>query len=176
MSSSTQENEYNVERLNSWQSDGFTVGNEVTVGVNNKTYVSWNWKGGGTAVSNTDGSITSSVSANTTAGFSIVKWTGTGSNATVGHGLSQAPEMIINKSLDSAHNWAVQSTLFVDASNTNMLYLNTNAAEADDTNVFQAAPTASVFSPQGGGWAGIGVNAIDYIAYCYHSVECFSKI
>ena len=164
-----------AQSLKSFDSDGFTLG--TGSGSNpSSTMVSWNWKGGGTAVSNTDGSITSSVSANTTAGFSIVKWTGTGSNATVGHGLSQAPEMIINKSLDSAHNWAVQSTLFVDASNTNMLYLNTDAAEADDTNVFQAAPTASVFSPQGGAWAGIGANGTDYIAYCFHSVEGYSKI
>ena len=179
MSSSTQENEYNVERLNSWQSDGFTVGNEVTVGVNNKTYVAWNWKAGGAASNNTDGSITSSVSVNTTSGFSIVKWTGTGSNVTVGHGLSQAPDMVINKSLNNgstSQHWAVQSNLWVNASDTNMLYLDTRAARADDTNVFQAAPTASVFSPQGGGWAGIGVNAIDYIAYCFHSVEGFSKI
>jgi hypothetical protein len=63
-----------------------------------RTYASWNWKAGGTAVSNTVGSITSSVSANTTAGFSIVSYTGNGTaNATVGHGLGAAPKFIIVK-------------------------------------------------------------------------------
>jgi hypothetical protein len=126
--------------------------------------------------SNFQGTIASAVSANQTAGFSIVGWTGTGSNATVGHGLTQVPELLINKSRETTHNWAVQSIVWADASDTNIMYLNTSAAVADDTNIFQAAPTASVFSPQGGAWAGIGVNNTDYIAYCFHSVEGYSKI
>jgi len=161
----------------SFDSDGFTLpgGSDAT---NNSggTYVGWNWKAGGTASTNTDGSITSSVSANTDAGFSIVAWTGTGSNVTVGHGLSQTPDLIINKSRDDAYNWAVQSFLWSSASDTNLLYLNTTAGTADDTNVFQAAPTATVFSPQGGSWAGIGASGVDYIAYCFHSVDGYSKV
>ena len=128
--------------LTSFNSDGVTLGSSASSNATSVTSVGWNWKAGGAASSNSDGSITSSVSANTTAGFSIVKWTGTGSNATVGHGLSQAPELLINKSLGSTHNWAIQSIRFVDASDTNILYVNTDAGEADDTNVFQAAPTA----------------------------------
>jgi hypothetical protein len=167
-----------IQRISSFDSDGFTLPDTLYSYVNTSgaTYVSWNWKAGGIAVSNTDGTITSSVSANPTAGFSIVKWTGTGSDATVGHGLSQAPDLIINKSMGSAHMWAVQSIRWASPSDTNMLYLNSDAAEADDTNVFQAAPTASVFSPQGGAWAGIGANTIEYIAYCFHSVEGYSKV
>ena len=163
--------------IGSFDSDGFTVGSSAGY-LNSSTtnYVAWNWKAGGTASTNEDGSITSSVSANTDAGFSIVAWTGTGSNVTVGHGLSQAPELIINKSRGDAYNWAVQSFLWNSASDTNLLYLNTTAAEADDTNVFQAAPTSTVFSPQGGSWAGIGANTIQYIAYCFHSVEGYSKV
>ena len=163
--------------IGSFDSDGFTVGSSASY-LNSSTtnYVAWNWKAGGTASTNEDGSITSSVSANTDAGFSIVAWTGTGSNVTVGHGLSQAPELIINKSRGDAYNWAVQSFLWNSASDTNLLYLNTTAAEADDTNVFQAAPTSTVFSPQGGSWAGIGANTIQYIAYCFHSVEGYSKV
>ena len=160
-----------------FNSDGFSLGTG-DMNLSGQNYVHWAWKGGGTAVSNSDGSITSSVSANTTAGFSVVGWTGTGSNATVGHGLSQAPEIVINKSRPgntSTYQWAVQSLQWVDASDTNLLYLNTDAAWADDTNVFQAAPTASVFSPQGGAWGGIGA-AEDYIAYCFHSVEGYSKV
>ena len=171
-----------TEDLYAFGADGFSVGVDtggtsyINCNESSKNYASWNWKGGGTAASNSDGSITSSVSANTTAGFSIVKWTGTGSNVTVGHGLSQAPELIINKSLGSTHNWAVQSMLWVNSSTTNMMYLNTDAAWANDTNVFQAAPTASVFSPQGGAWVGIGANGTDYIAYCFHSVEGYCKV
>ena len=160
-----------------FNSDGFSLGTG-DMNLSGQNYVHWAWKGGGTAVSNSDGSITSSVSANTTAGFSVVGWTGTGSNATVGHGLSQAPELIINKSRPgntSTYQWAVQSMLWVDASDTNMMYLNSDSAQSDDTNVFQAAPTASVFSPQGGAWGGIGA-AEDYIAYCFHSVEGYCKI
>ncbi len=77
--------------LTAFGSDGFTVGTDGSYNTSSATYASWNFKGGGTAVSNTDGSITSSVSANTTSGFSIVSYTGTGSNATVGHGLGVAP-------------------------------------------------------------------------------------
>ena len=159
-------------------SNGFSVGtdNYLNINQNTVTYASWNWKAGGTASTNEDGSIDSLVSANTDAGFSIVGWTGTGSNVTVGHGLSQAPELIINKSRGDAYNWAMQSFLWNSASDTNLLYLNTTAGTADDTNVFQAAPTSTVFSPQGGSWAGIGANTIEYIAYCVHSVDGYSMV
>ena len=162
----------------SLDSDGFTVGDDVVVNTNTENYLSWNWKGDGVAggTTNEDGTIDSQVNVNTTAGFSIVKWTGTGSNVTVGHGLSQAPDLIINKSMSDAEWWAVQSILWNSPSDTNMVYLNSNGAASDDTNVFQAAPTATVFSPQGGAWGGIGANESDYIAYCFHSVEGYSKI
>ena len=168
--------------LSSFDSDGFTFNSEAgDENTNNSgdTYVTWNWKAGGTASSNTDGSITSSVSANTTAGFSIVGWTGTGSNVTVGHGLSQAPDLIINKTRSTSgvtSQWVAQSILWQSATDTNLLYLNGTNAASDDTNVFQAAPTATVFSPQGGGWSGIGVSGENYIAYCFHSVAGYSKV
>jgi len=99
----------NVNMLTSFDSDGFTLGTDAdSFGTNtsSNTYVGWNWLGGGSASSNTDGSITSSVSANTTAGFSIVSYTGTGANATVGHGLNSAPEMIFIKNrIDAGPNW-----------------------------------------------------------------------
>jgi len=163
-------------------SSGFSVGtdNYINVNTSTKNYVSWNWKGGGAASSNSDGTITSSVSANTDAGFSIVSWTGTGSNATVGHGLSQAPELVINKSRSQGNvyaGWTVYSKpTWVSTSNTNLLYLNTTAAEADDTNIWQDAPTATVIQPQGGAWEGIGVSGENYIALCFHSVPGFSSI
>ena len=171
-----------TEDLYAFGTDGFSVGVDtggtsyINCNESSKNYASWNWKSGGAASTNDDGSIDSEVSANTTAGFSIVKWTGTGSDVTVGHGLSQAPDIIINKSLGDVNYWAVQSLLWASTTDTNMLYLNSTGAQSDDTNVFQAAPTASVFSPQGGAWPGIGTNTIEYIAYCFHSVEGYSKI
>jgi hypothetical protein len=72
-----------------------------------ENYVSWNWLANGAGVSNTDGSITSTVSANTTSGFSIVKYTGTGSNGTVGHGLGTAPKVYMLKTLSGTQDWYV---------------------------------------------------------------------
>ena len=83
--------------LTSYDSDGFTVGASSVLNRNTTTYSSWNWLGANGTASNTDGSITSTVSANTTAGFSIVSYTGTGSNATIGHGLGVAPNVVITK-------------------------------------------------------------------------------
>ena len=95
----------------SFDADGFAVtGDTVSAGGDNvnksgNNYVSWNWLGANGTASNTDGSITSTVSANTTAGFSIVSFTGTGANATIGHGLGVAPNVVITKNRDNARNW-----------------------------------------------------------------------
>ncbi len=95
--------------VKSFDSDGFTLGADNLINANSATFVSWNWKASNaTAVSNTDGSITSSVSANTTAGFSIVSYTGNGTaGATIGHGLGATPAMIIQKIRSSTGNWLV---------------------------------------------------------------------
>ena len=93
--------------LTAFNADGFSMGTDTDENASGQTYVSWNWKAGGSASSNSDGSITSTVSANTTAGFSIVSYTGTGSNATVGHGLGVAPKAIIIKQRSIADGWVV---------------------------------------------------------------------
>jgi len=114
--------------LTSFDSDGFTLPSS-NVGTNESsgTYVAWNWKAGGSASSNTDGSITSTVSANTTAGFSIVSYTGTASaGATVGHGLGVKPDMIITKARAIADNWGVYHK---SLGATKALYLNSTNAE-----------------------------------------------
>ena len=97
--------------LMSYDTDGFTLGGEAGVGASGETFASWQWKAGGTASSNSNGSITSSVSANTTAGFSIVSYTGTGSNATVGHGLGVAPNVIITKKRNAVQQWNFQNSM-----------------------------------------------------------------
>ena len=155
--------------------DGFTVdGNTSAFNQSGDTYVAWNWKAGGTAVSNTAGSITSQVSANTDAGFSIVSYTGTSSAGTIGHGLSSAPEMIIVKNRDVARNWGVYHAYNTSAPETDYLLLNLTDATDDSALPWNdIAPTSSVFS--------VGTSVFsnrpseDFIAYCFHSVEGFSK-
>ena len=100
--------------ISGFLSDGFSIATNGTssekweyLNTSGDTYVAWNWYTGSTASSNTDGSITSSVSANTTAGFSIVSYTGTGANATVGHGLGAVPKMIIQKNRIDGQPWWV---------------------------------------------------------------------
>ena len=157
-------------------SDGFTTGTSGnTNNYNGWPYVAWNWKAGGTAVSNTNGTITSSVSANTESGFSIVSWTGTGANGTIGHGLNQAPEMAIIKNRTDAVDWIVGNS-YLTSWNNYFLYLNQTAAQVFDTNsVWNAtAPTDTTISL--GFFNGANGASDNMIAYCFHSVEGFSKI
>jgi hypothetical protein len=154
----------------SFDSDGFTVDDNNRSNQSGQTYVGWNWKANGSGVSNTDGSITSTVSANTDAGFSIVSYTGTGANATVGHGLNSAPEIIIVKNRDTAYNWVVYSE-----SIPNTQYLVLNSTQGVDTFPMwnNTSPTSSVVNLGYFAW----INALnqDHIAYCFHSVNGFSK-
>jgi len=154
--------------------DGFsfvsTNYNQGELYFNNRTYVGWNWLAGGSGSNNTAGSITSTVSANPTAGFSIVSYTGTGANATVGHGLGVAPKMIIVKDRDASVVWAVHHS---DINIDNYLRLNTTDSEVAGLAVWnQTAPTSTVFSI---GTSTIVNNTNDYVAYCFAEVEGYSK-
>ena len=131
--------------------------------------VAWNWKANGTGVSNTDGTITSTVSANVDAGFSIVSYTGTGAAVTVGHGLSVAPDMVIVKSRAIAQGWSVWSNGL--SLGTSYLSLNTTDATASASSVFTAAPSASVINI-GGDLSPTS----DVISYAFHSVDGYSKV
>ena len=162
----------------SFDSDGFTVdvddatANGTTNG-SGSTFVAWNWLAGGSTSSNSDGTITSSVSANTKAGFSIVSYTGTGSAATVGHGLSQAPEWILAKQRDAnSTDWYIyHSALGASA----YITLNgTAAAVTSSSDPWNAtAPTNSVFSVSS---AASPSSSGTMIAYCFHSVNGYSKV
>jgi len=164
--------------LSGFESDGFTGPSSTpgNINVSGRTYVAWNWKAGGTAVSNTDGSITSSVSAAPDAGFSIVSYTGTGANATIGHGLSSAPEMIIIKARTRAENWLWYHKFDGGTDGRSFLNLNTTGAKFDNGpgSYFQdTPPTASVFYQNNSSY---NQNTDTYIAYCFHSVEGYCKI
>jgi len=158
----------------SFDSDGFTLGADSTdsYNKNSNNYVSWNWKANGQGSSNTDGSITSTVSANTTAGFSIVKWTGTGASATVGHGLGVTPDMIICKNLDgTAEDWVVWNNSF---SASQFIRLNTTASVATSTGMWDnTLPTSSVFSLKNE--EKNNNTGQDIISYCFAEKKGFSK-
>jgi hypothetical protein len=149
--------------LTAFGTDGFTVNGNGATGASGDTYVGWNWKANGAGSSNTDGSINSTVSANTTAGFSIVSYTGTGSLATIGHGLGVAPKVVIVKRYSAAADWVYYTTA-IDGS-LDYLFLNTTAAKAD-TSV--SVPTSTVFSKS-------DTNNETQIAYCFAEKKGFSK-
>ena len=136
-----------------------------------RTYVTWNWKANGTGVTNTAGSITSTVSANTTAGFSIVTYTGTGSNATVGHGLGVAPSFIIAKARNSAQRWTVYTAAL---GNGYYGYLNETFAfdTANASLRWNTAPTSSVFGV--GTSVDVNNNTTTYVAYCFAPIAGYS--
>jgi hypothetical protein len=163
----------NAEYLQSFDADGFTVGTHAAHNASGYNYVAWNWKAGGTAVSNTDGSITSQVSANTAAGFSIVSWTGAGGTSTVGHGLGGQPSMIIAKNRDDGtRSWIVYHKDVSSAPETDFLRLESTNAVADYPVWGDTAPTSSVFTV---GDASTNGSGDAMIAYCFADVEGFSK-
>ena len=183
LSSSTNSAEAaSTNRFNSFDSDGFQVehsggGNGFTNGAS-QTYVAWNWKAnGGTTSSNGDGSKTSTVQANTTAGFSIVLYSGDTSSFTVGHGLNSAPEWVIVKSRTHSERWAVFHTSISDQ----YIYLNenfagetTNADERFGNSTSVVVPNSTVVT-LGANNSDVSKNGENYVMYCFHSVEGYSK-
>jgi hypothetical protein len=149
--------------------NGFTLGVDVGTNGSAYTFMSWNWKAGGTGVSNSAGSITSTVSANTTAGFSIVTYTGTGSAATVGHGLGVAPSMILQKNR-TGYDWRVYH---VSAGNTNELYLNQTTAATTASTWNNTTPTTTVFSVGSG--SAVNGGGFACVAYCFAEVAGYSR-
>jgi len=163
-----------ADRMQAFQTDGFQVGSSSEVNYNSYTYIGWQWKAtAGTTASNGNGSITSTVQANTTAGFSIVKWTGTGSAATIGHGLGVTPQMIIVKNLDKSSQWAVYH---YKVGNTKYLALNDADAEATYSGYWNdTSPTTTVFSVGSDGDVS-GGNGEEVISYCFAPIKGYSKI
>ena len=159
--------------LQAFESDGFQIGTNADVNGNNETYVGWNWLADNTSGSaNTDGTISSTVSANTTSGFSIVSYTGNGtSGATVGHGLGVKPSMMIIKTRESLGNWI---TYHVTQGATKYLELNGDGAVGTSTAAFNdTEPTSSVFTL--GTWSNTNDSGNDMIAYCFAEKQGYSK-
>jgi hypothetical protein len=166
--------------LTSFDANGFSLGSNASTNSNTNTFISWSWRGSdSSAVSNTDGSITSTVSANTTSGFSIVSYIGTGAVGTIGHGLGQLPAMIIFKNRSSATDWMVfhkNSQSSYNFSATAFLTLNSNAA-VNGTGVGgvmnDTAPTTSLFTVGNDSRSNGSGNSM--IAYCFAEVKGYSK-
>ena len=157
--------------LTAFSSDGFTVGSDDGVDGSGGTYVAWQWKAnGGTTVSNSNGSITSTVQANTAAGFSIITYTGNGSDgATIGHGLNATPEVFFPKCRSTSTNWEMY--FFPPGGTKQYGYLNlTNGFSTWSHN----DPTTTTISLSGSGDS--NGNGRTMVGYAFHSVKGYSKI
>ena len=162
------------EGITAFNSNGFSVkqGSTLEYNASGQTYVSWNWKAGGSASSNSNGSITSSVSANTDAGFSIVSFTGNATaGATIGHGLGSVPSLILTKNRDSAYNWHLWTHAFSSYNDT--IQLNTTAAKDTGTLLNNTAPTSSLITL--GNSAVLNASGEKIIAYVFAEKQGYSK-
>ena len=165
--------------LTAFQSDGFQHGGANGYGASGENYVAWQWKANGGTTTTNDASSTgvggldSVYQANTTAGFSIVTYTGSGSNTTVAHGLGNVPEVIIfKKRTDDTEDWLVYHHTQGNASAGK---LNTNAAwETGSSSLFDSTtPTSSVFSIKTN--SKVNDSSDTYVAYCFSEVQGYSK-
>ena len=149
-------------------SDGYVLTNAGEVNSGTTTYVGWNWKANGSGSSNSDGSITSTVSANTTSGVSIVTYTGTGSSGTIGHGLGVAPTIVLFKKRSAVSNWYFY-TYQIDGSS-DELGLNLTEGKTDRS---LTAPTSSVFYVDN--QSERNASSANQLAYVFAEVKGFSK-
>jgi len=157
----------NSDGLTAFNSDGFTVGadQDYNVGSGN-TYVAWAWDAGSSTASNTDGSITSSVKANTSTGFSVLTADIDSSGGTIGHGLNASPGLIIGKNRDSTSNWGVWHS---SISTSQYLLLNSTAAVTTSSTIFNGV--SSTTFTVGSGWSTASTN---HVFYCFAPVEGYS--
>jgi len=177
-SSSTAAESTNNQTLTSFNSNGFGLGTNGTSNSSAGSFVGWQWQAGqGSSSSNTNGSITSTVSVNTTAGFSIVTYTGNnGVSQTVGHGLGVAPKMVITKGRTNAFGWGVQHIGLTGGNN--YLALNSTAAQATDNTqgtITNATSTTFQVSGSGGSSSWTNVTGVTYVSYVWAEIVGFSK-
>ena len=167
-----------TDRLTSFDNNGFTLGNNYRVNGSGKTFVAWCWKAGGGAVANTDGSITTQVSANQEAGFSIISYSGTDANGTIGHGLGRQPKWVIVKKRNGSQNWFVYHPGSNGVNSTSGANrdprLNDNASAYTTSNIWNNThPTSSVIHL--GSSSGVNGNGDTYICYAWAEIPGFSQ-
>ena len=173
LQSDTTDAEQTSSNVTAFTSDGVTLSSNGAVNANSETYMSWNWLGANGTTANTDGSTATTVSVNTTAGFSIGTYTGTSAVATMGHGLGAVPGMIIVKNLSSGtRKWAVWHQDLSSASK--YLSLNETSAELNDSAVWNnTLPTNLVFSSAGSGEVNQGSQ--NFVFYAFSEKQGYSK-
>ena len=160
--------------LTSFNEDGFTVGQSGTTNGSGETNIAYCWKGGGAAVSNSDGTITTSISANQEAGFSIVTYTGTGSAATIGHGLGKVPKLVITKLRDTTTQDWFMNFGEITGDRGKYVKLNSTNAEVSETTVYpNTASTSTVYSV--GTDNAVNGSGSSYVAYCWSEIPGYSK-
>jgi len=157
--------------LTAFGTDGFTVGSKLNINNSGSNIVSWNWKANGAGSSNTDGSITSTVSANTTAGFSIITYTGTGTAGTIGHGLGGTPDFWMTKARSETRAWYGWHT-GIDLGKV-VNFNSTNAASSDTSLFTSTAPTSTVYNV--GTSVGTNNSGITFVTYAFRSIKGYSK-
>jgi len=162
--------------ISAFGTDGFTINGNLT-GANNSSdnFASWNWKANGAGSANTDGDINSTVSVNTTSGFSIVKYVGNSTaGATVGHGLGVVPQLILFKRLNASNVWITGDMV---NSFTKIMFLDTTAASTTDSNAFNDTnPTSNVFTLGSALGTGTNFSGDDYIAYCFANIDGYQRV
>ena len=158
--------------VKSFDSNGITFGTDSDINASGATAILWGWKAGGSASSNSNGTITSSVSVSTDAGFSIVTYTGNGTaGATIGHGLGSVPKWIIVKVRNTTNEWVVYHT---SLGATKFIEMNSSgASQTNSTRFNDTEPTSSVFSV--GTAAGLNTNNDTHVAYCFAEKKGYSK-
>jgi hypothetical protein len=156
--------------LTAFGSTGFTVGALAQMNTSAATYVAWQWKAGTTSASNTNGTITSTVNVGATQGFSVVTYTGTGANATVGHGLGVAPSFIIARRRNDVVNWYCYHA---SLSAGNIILLNSTNAQASVPTAFNSGTPTSTTFPVGGDSTTNASGGLQ-LAYCFSAVAGYS--
>ena len=170
--------------LTSFLSNGFTLGDNSSgtgaTNVNNRPYVAWCWKAGGATVTNNDGTIATQVSANQQAGFSILTWTGTGADGTIGHGLGKVPGVVIIKNRDRTVDWIYKHHKL---SSGKIVYLNLQSSEdtasGSNNGIIGDLNNASTFSlnrtSNSGNYNNVNYSGEKYVAYCWTEIPGYSK-
>ena len=174
--STAAENTSASDELTGYTSDGFTLGTGEDVNGNAEGIVSWNWKAGGSGSANTEGSInTTKTSADTDAGFSIMTYTGNATEgATIGHGLTSAPEVVMTKKRGASGGWMVFHIGNTSEPATEELNLEVTEATQDSANIWNDTLPSNTVITLGNNGA-INANNVTFLAYAWHSVEGFSK-
>jgi hypothetical protein len=164
--------------LTAFNSNGFssTTGSTSNAyfNANGSTYVGWQWKANGTAVTNTAGTTTTQVSANTTAGFSIVTYTGTGSNMTIGHGLGQAPKLWFWKNRSASSNWSLNYYFLYNSMR--FMLLNTPDSQGDNSASYWGNPPTSTVNYVGASDPSTNINGQQFVMYAFAEIAGYSSI